>query len=93
MKKILIIILIGIILVNSIKPNSLEAKEEVRAVFISYIELSEYVKANSIDESKKNIDKMISNIKKTKFNTIILQVRSCSDAIYKSKLFPYSMYS
>lgn len=92
MKKLLIVFLIGALLISSIKPDSLEAKEETRAVFISYIELSEYVKANSIDESKKNINKMISNIKKMKFNTIILQVRSCSDAIYKSKLFPYSMY-
>ncbi|MBQ6324125.1 MAG: family 10 glycosylhydrolase [Bacilli bacterium] len=93
MKKILVVVIIIIILlISSIKPKSLEKNEETRAVFISYIELNEYVKANSIEESKKNIDKMISNIKKTKFNTIILQVRSCSDAIYNSKLFPYSMY-
>ena len=54
--------LIGILLISSIKHNSLEAKEEVRAVFISYIELSEYVKANSIDESKKNINKIYNPI-------------------------------
>ena len=43
-----------------------------------------------MDVVKNNIDLMINNIKDMKFNLIILQVRSFSDAIYKSNLFPWS---
>ena len=35
---------------------------------------------------------MINNIKKMKFNTIILQVRSNCDSIYNSNIFPTSLY-
>lgn len=64
---------------------------EKRSIFISYIELSEYLSNRSVDESKKNIDLMIKNIKEMGFNEIILQVRSFCDAIYDSKIYPYSM--
>ncbi len=65
---------------------------EERGIFISYIELSEYVKGNSINSSKKNINDMIGNLYKSNFNTIYLQVRSHDDAIYKSKEFKVSPY-
>lgn len=63
---------------------------EKRGVFVSYIELNYYLKGKEVGVSKKNIDKMISNIKEFGFNMIILQVRSFSDAIYPSEIFPWS---
>ncbi len=66
-------------------------KEEKRAVFISYMELQKYLKGKDIKTAKANINKMISALKSNKFNMIILQVRSFSDAIYESKYFPWSM--
>lgn len=63
---------------------------EKRGVFVSYIELNYYLKGKEVDVSKKNIDKMISNMKEFGFNMIILQVRSFSDAIYPSEIFPWS---
>ncbi len=63
---------------------------EKRGVFVSYIELNYYLKGKEVDVSKKNIDKMISNTKEFGFNMIILQVRSFSDAIYPSEIFPWS---
>ena len=66
-------------------------KEEVRGVFISYIELSKYVKTD-INTSKNNIKKMVKNTKDFNLNTIILQVRTSSDSIYKSNIYPTSMY-
>ena len=65
-------------------------KKELRAVFISYIELNNYVKGKSRKASKSNIDNMIKNIKKSKFNVIILQIRSHNDAIYRSDMFKVS---
>ena len=68
-----------------------EEKEEKRAVFISYMELQKYLKGKDIKTAKANINKMISALKSNKFNMIILQVRSFSDAIYESQYFPWSM--
>lgn len=88
MKKIFLIIIVLIILLISISDS--DVKEEKRGVFVSYIELSNYIKSNSVSESKKNIDLMINNIKNMRFNMIVLQVRSFSDSIYKSEIFPWS---
>lgn len=66
-------------------------KEEKRAVFISYMELQKYLKGKDEKTAKANINKMISALKSNKFNMIILQVRSFSDAIYESQYFPWSM--
>lgn len=66
-------------------------KEEKRGVFISYMELQKYLKGKDIKTAKANINKMISALKSNKFNMIILQVRSFSDAIYESQYFPWSM--
>lgn len=91
MKKIILILALFCLLFYNVKTPSAK-KEETRAVFISYIELNKYVRKTDPELSKKNIRKMIGNIKKIDFNTIILQVRTNSDAIYHSKLFPYSSY-
>lgn len=93
MKKILLItfLLALIILLNYKEKDKEEEVEEIRGIFISYIELSKYVK-NKESISKKNIDNMIKNIKNYNLNTIILQVRSSSDSIYKSNIFPTSSY-
>ncbi len=94
MKKMIIIITVLSIFFYSIQVPKAKKKtnQETRAVFISYMELNKYVKNANQSLSKKSIDKMISNVKKLKFNTIILQVRAASDAIYKSKIFPTSAY-
>ena len=86
MKRIvLIVVLVFIIMTTTVV--SAELDEEERCIFISYIELNEYI-LKDVDKSKNNIDDMISNIKKLKLNSIILQVRSNADAIYSSKIFP-----
>ena len=92
MKKILLIILLVFVIISNMSFDLEEDNYEVRCIFISYIELSKYIKNYSDLESMNNIDTMINNIKKMKFNTIILQVRSTADSIYNSKLFPTSMY-
>ena len=67
-----------------------EVDVEQRGIFISYIELNKYVKDKSVVEGKENIDQMITNIKNLGFNLVILQIRSFSDAIYQSSIFPWS---
>lgn len=93
MKKILVIIILSIVLISNIKLDrtSVKKEEETRAIFVSYIELNKYIKGNDYEISKRNIRNIIKNIKKLKCNTIILQVRSASDAIYKSNIYPMSL--
>ena len=94
MKRILIVLLLVLIIIFLglvDDKSSLKKEDEIRGVFISYIELAKYVK-KSEDVSKDNIIKMINNVEKMKLNTIILQVIIGSDAIYKSNIYPTSMY-
>lgn len=67
-----------------------EEREEKRAVFISYIELGNYLRGKDEETIKKSIDDMLDNVKNFDFNMVILQVRSFSDAIYPSSIFPSS---
>lgn len=64
--------------------------EETRAIFISYIELSQYLHKKDVAVMKNTIDDMIVQMKDFGLNTILLQVRSFSDAIYPSTIFPSS---
>ncbi len=65
-------------------------EKEKRAVFISYIELGNNLRGKSSEEMKHTINDMLDNAKDFGFNMIILQVRSFSDAIYKSSIYPSS---
>ncbi len=65
-------------------------QEEMRALFVSYMELNTYIQDKTEKKSKENIENIIKNTKKKRMNTIILQVRSFDDAIYKSKDFKVS---
>ena len=63
---------------------------EIRAVYLSYLEYLNHFTSGSKSINEKKIDNMIDNIKNDYFNTILLHVSPFSDAIYESKLFPYS---
>ena len=72
------------------KEDQSTIEEEKRAVFISYIELGNNLRGKSSEEMKRTINDMLDNAKNFGFNMIILQVRSFSDAIYKSSIYPSS---
>ena len=92
----LLIIIFLLSLIYIILPEDKQETEtkpeitEKRAIFISYIELGNYLRGNSETVMKKEITKMLSNAKDFGFNMVLLQVRSFSDAIYPSNLFPSS---
>lgn len=71
--------------------NVMQHEEETKAIFISYIDYSPYLKGKKKEEQEANITKMINNIKEFGFNTIILQVRPFADAIYPSKYYKTSL--
>lgn len=94
-EKIMLLIIFLLVIVYSFIPSSnnkkIEKKSlEKRAVFISYIELGNNLRGKSEKEMKNTIDNMIDTASNFGFNMIILQVRTFSDAIYKSSIFPSS---
>ena len=103
MKKLIVVMIIFVVITFFVIENkandkketnvvSFNLKDEKRAVFISYIELGEYIRGKDNNTSKNNINKMLDNIKEDNFNMVILHVRPFSDAIYESNIFPYSRY-
>lgn len=95
MKNFLIIIIFSILFlfIDSLYLDTQLVKEkddEIRFIYISYLEYLNNFKGNSVSINKSKIDKMIDNISINKFNAIFLQVSPFSDAIYNSNIFPYS---
>ena len=70
--------------------DNVSLPKEKRGMFISYIELSKYLKGKSVSEGKQAINEMVSNVDDLGFTMILLQVRTFSDAIYDSSIFPWS---
>lgn len=75
---------------KSVKTSSIRINTETRGIWVSYIEL--YM--NNTDRSYTSFKTRFKNIadssKKKKFNTLIVQVRPYSDALYNSKVYPFS---
>ena len=63
--------------------------QEKKGVFISYIDYAD-LKGKTKDEQEKIITEMINNISYFGLNSIILQVRPFSDAIYNSEIYQTS---
>ena len=68
-----------------------ESDEEMRGVWVSYMELS---MENESSKTKKAFEDKFTEIaqkcRKSGFNTLIVQVRPFCDALYKSSYFPWS---
>lgn len=97
MKKTLVVFLITITfligntyVISKKEYNIDNNDEEIRGIYISYLEYLSYFQNNNIDVNKSYINKMLDQIKDNKFNNIFLHVSPFSDSIYKSKIFPYS---
>ena len=90
---LLLIIFLLIIVYMLVPKDTLKEKEisiEKRAVFISYIELGDNLRGKNERDMKDTIDMMLDNLESFGFNMVILHVRSFSDAIYESSIFPSS---
>ena len=63
---------------------------ELRAVWLSYLDLETMLKGKSEAEAKAGIDKAFDKIKSLSMNAVIVQVRPFADALYDSQYFPWS---
>ena len=66
--------------------------DEVRAVWIAYLDLAPILKGKTEAQFKNSIGKMYDNCVSIGLNTVIVQVRPFSDSFYPSDLFPWSDY-
>ena len=66
--------------------------ENLRGVWVCTLANLDYPSSPDSTDLKAEADTIITNCSELGFNAIFLQVRPSGDAIYKSKLYPYSYY-
>ncbi|MBI5476474.1 MAG: family 10 glycosylhydrolase [Ignavibacteriales bacterium] len=65
-------------------------KYEVRAVWLTTVNSLDWPRSLDADEQKQSLREIVQKLKKANFNTIYFQVRSRSDAMYKSNYEPWA---
>lgn len=70
--------------------ETVSVPDEVRAVWISYLEFYTMAKNKSEAEFTRNVEDAFQKSKDFGLNTVFVQVRPFGDALYRSKLFPWS---
>lgn len=74
---------------NEIQQES-NFSDEMRAIWVSFMDLDMKDTDYSENAFKNKFDKIIEDSKKLNINTLIVQVRPFSDALYPSSIFPWS---
>lgn len=67
-----------------------ETTQDMKAIWVSYITLDMQNTDKTEDSFKSKISAIIETTKNSGFNTLVVQVRPFSDALYKSRYYPYS---
>ena len=96
-KKIISVVLIVLCLAGCTaqgteKNDRPQSAEYVKAVWMTYYELSSFTQDNDEQEFKKQISKAFKELESNGFNRVTVQVRPFADAFYKSDYFPVSAY-
>ncbi len=92
-KKQIIFILFSILFAFNIKTAAF-SDEEMRGVWVSTVLNLDYPSSPTASSSalKQQADSIIAGCYSMGINNIFLQVRPCSDALYKSQIYPWSKY-
>lgn len=72
--------------------STVGSDDEVRAVWISYLEYQSILTGKSEKSFTSSIKTMFANLTSDGFNTVYVHTRSHSDAYYSSDIFPWSVY-
>lgn len=91
-KRMLILLLIGMLIVVGCRPHQKSTAEEIRATWISYIDYTQILWGKSETEYRQNVDEMIDNLKELKINTIYVHASAFTDAYYPSEVYPTAKY-
>ncbi len=94
--KILSLVLVFMLLFSSCKTNipenvKTDNEEEIRGIWVSVYDISD-LKGLGKEGFINKTEKMFEKMEQDNINNVFLQVRACSDAIYPSKIFPWSKF-
>lgn len=67
-----------------------DTKQEMRGLWVSYMTLDTEEESNIEEAFTEKISQLIDEMKKMNLNTMIVQVRPFSDALYRSSCYPWS---
>ncbi len=70
--------------------NIISEPTEMRGLWVSFITLDMSNTDRSFESFKTKFDKIVADAKEYKINTLVVQVRPFSDALYKSEVYPSS---
>ena len=96
MKKFVIIIITVALSISLLgtasKTEAVSNSNSFRGVWIATVANIDYPAKPTVDSNKLKSEaiKILNEVKKLKLNAVFLQVRPTSDAIYPSKIFPWS---
>ena len=77
---------------EALPENTYSSSGETRAVWISFLEYQSILQGKTKSQFTSNIKTMFKNLAGDGFNTVFVHVRSHSDAMYDSDIFPWSVY-
>lgn len=77
---------------EALPENTYSSSGETRAVWISFLEYQSILQGKTKSQFTSNIKTMFKNLADDGFNTVFVHVRSHSDAMYDSDIFPWSVY-
>ncbi len=72
--------------------NTYAPSGETKAVWISYLEYQSILQGKTKNQFTNSIKSMFDKLSEDGFNTVFVHVRSHSDAMYDSDIFPWSVY-
>lgn len=70
-----------------------DSAEEMKAVWVSYLDLSPLLVGKSREEFAASAEELVQNSKDLGMNTLIVQVRPFGDSFYPSQYFPWSKWA
>lgn len=77
---------------SSVPPPVAPPSDEMRAVWISYLEYQSILQGRSSGDFRASVESYFNNCVSLGLNTVIVQARSHGDAYYNSSLFPTAKY-
>ena len=77
---------------TSIFPQANYNYFNIRACWISYIDIEKYLQDLDEKSFSEKVEEMYTKILENGMNTVIVHVRAMGDSMYESELFPYSQY-
>ncbi|MEG0229598.1 MAG: family 10 glycosylhydrolase, partial [Oscillospiraceae bacterium] len=70
--------------------DNTQSIKDLKGIWLSYIDIKALILNKTEDEFKNEFNEACKLIRSIGLNTLIIQVRPFSDAIYKSKIYPWS---